>query len=82
MAGHAQLKFVMTECAKTQIHLTGLIWKNCGTVRKTAFLEQKISDCNKPLVTLHVTAFISQDLLKAILQSWHIFFMPFKLLLL
>ena len=25
MAGHAQLKFVMTECAKTQIRLTGLI---------------------------------------------------------
>ena len=27
MAGHAQLKFVMTECSKTQIRLTGLIWK-------------------------------------------------------
>ena len=26
MAGHAQLKFVMTECSKTQIRLTGLIW--------------------------------------------------------
>ena len=26
MAGHAQLKFVMTECSKTQIHLTGLKW--------------------------------------------------------
>ena len=26
MAGHAQLKFVMTECWKTQIRLTGLIW--------------------------------------------------------
>ena len=25
MAGHAQWKFVMTECSKTQIHLTGLI---------------------------------------------------------
>ena len=24
MAGHAQLKFVMTECPKTQIRLTGL----------------------------------------------------------
>ena len=34
MAGHAQLKFVMTECSKTQIRLTGLIlWKessNCA----------------------------------------------------
>ena len=26
MAGHAQLKFVMTECSKTQIRLTGLVW--------------------------------------------------------
>ena len=26
MAGHAQLKFVMTECSKTQIRLTGLLW--------------------------------------------------------
>ena len=26
MAGHAQLKFVMTECSKTQIRLTGLKW--------------------------------------------------------
>ena len=26
MAGHAQLKFVMTECSKIQIRLTGLIW--------------------------------------------------------
>ena len=26
MAGHAQLKFVMTECSKTLIRLTGLIW--------------------------------------------------------
>ena len=25
MAGNAQLKFVMTECSKTQIRLTGLI---------------------------------------------------------
>ena len=29
MAGHAQLKFVMTECSKTQIRLTGLIYKHC-----------------------------------------------------
>ena len=26
MVGHAQLKFVMTECSKTQIRLTGLIF--------------------------------------------------------
>ena len=29
MAGHAQLKFVMTECSKTQIRLTGLILYRC-----------------------------------------------------
>ena len=27
MAGHAQLNFVMTECSKTQIGLTGLIYE-------------------------------------------------------
>ena len=27
MAGHAQFKFVMTECSKTQIRLTGPIWQ-------------------------------------------------------
>ena len=27
MAGHAQLKFVMTECSKTQIRLTRLIYE-------------------------------------------------------
>ena len=26
MAGHAQLKFIMTECSKIQIRLTGLIY--------------------------------------------------------
>ena len=26
MTGHAQLKFVMRECSKTQIRLTGLLW--------------------------------------------------------
>ena len=31
MAGHTQLKFVMTECSKTQIRLTGLIWFNRTT---------------------------------------------------
>ena len=36
MAGHAQLKFVMTECSKTQIHLTGLMYVTvnpCITVK-------------------------------------------------
>ena len=34
MAGHAQLKFVMTECSKTQIRLTGLIWFYGGAAFK------------------------------------------------
>ena len=29
MAGHAQLKFVMTECSKTQIRLKGLVYWIC-----------------------------------------------------
>ena len=32
MAGHAQLKFVMTECSKTQIRLTGLIYSGSGVL--------------------------------------------------
>ena len=32
MAGHAQLKFVMTECSKTQIRSTGLIFQVVGCV--------------------------------------------------
>ena len=36
MAGHAQLKFVTTECSKTQIRLAGLIW---GTVFFTSFMS-------------------------------------------
>ena len=31
MAGHAQLKFVMTECSKTQIRLTGLKYRKKST---------------------------------------------------
>ena len=32
MAGHAQLKFVMTECSKTQIRLAGLIYQKIDYV--------------------------------------------------
>ena len=40
IAGHAQLKFVMTECSKTQIRLTGLRLVEChnGLVTVTNFL--------------------------------------------
>ena len=33
MTGHAQLKFVMTECSKTQIRLTGLIYGKTTNIR-------------------------------------------------
>ena len=41
MAGHAQLKFVMTECSKTQIRLTGLIclWNIPAGSRNDYFLK-------------------------------------------
>ena len=35
MAGHAQLKLVMTECSKTQIRLTGLRWNKTSTQKQT-----------------------------------------------
>ena len=34
MAGHAQLKFVMTECSKTQIRLTGLNYARAKNAKK------------------------------------------------
>ena len=39
MAGHAQLKFVMTECSKTQIRLTGLIKISSHCTTKTNHLS-------------------------------------------
>ena len=40
MAGHAQLKFVMTECSKTQIRLTGLQFSPSSTC-SCAFHQHK-----------------------------------------
>ena len=42
MAGHTQLKFVMTECSKTQIRLTGLNYCYQGII-----LQQKNILCLK-----------------------------------
>ena len=42
MAGHAQLKFVMTECSKTQIRLTGLIW-NLMTLFTNLITQQDLT---------------------------------------
>ena len=39
MSGHAQLKFVMTECSKTQIRLTGLI---CVQLTQMEYCELKL----------------------------------------
>ena len=43
MAWHAQLKFVMTECSKTQIRLTGLNWCFNGKCQKQ-LVRQFVSD--------------------------------------
>ena len=42
MAGHAQLKFVMTECSKTQIRLTGRKWRNNVYPCKPQFCHIKV----------------------------------------
>ena len=42
MAGHAQLKFVMTECSKTQIRLSGLSWF-CGSHMQSECNGYKLS---------------------------------------
>ena len=43
MAGHAQLKFVMTECSKTQIRLTGLKWNYRGDIEAGLTVDKTIS---------------------------------------
>ena len=51
MAGHAQLKFVMTECSKTQIRLTGLKlnWIKCKIENKETTCEWFFSYEHKPM---------------------------------
>ena len=43
MAGHAQLKFVMTECLKTQIRLTGLIFFCTNYLFQCALIRDSIN---------------------------------------
>ena len=50
MSGHAQLKFVMTECSKTQIRLTGLSYQNDGTVFICGDLNSRCDDLNDFIV--------------------------------
>ena len=40
MAGHAQLKFIMTECSKTQIGLTRHLWAKKSFVTNILFQQQ------------------------------------------
>ena len=56
MAGHAQLKFVMTECSKTQIRLTGLIW---SMMHQRQFMAQKSPRTN-PRLTVQMEAYFWQ----------------------
>ena len=45
MAGHAQLKSVMTECSKTQIRLTGLIWNQIHFLLTNLQVHVSPSNC-------------------------------------
>ena len=73
MAGHAQLKFVMTECLKTQIRLTGLSSTCCGVM-----LSQTSGSCSMPCVTCTMFSKVSRnDLLDitpvgAVVRNWKI----------
>ena len=53
MAGHAQLKCVMTECSKTQIRLTRLIYterqKSCTTILISILFQTLIAFENNEL---------------------------------
>ena len=49
MAGHAQLKFVMMECSKTQIRLTGPIWRDVCSERHERLLMLKMSQMSSDL---------------------------------
>ena len=63
MAGHAQLKFVMTECSKTQIRLTGLIlphssflFLHTSLMDDTHFMDVNI---DKVLIKIYVCVCLS-----------------------
>ena len=61
MAGHAQLKFVMTECSKTQIRLTGLIW-----------LYKRYIIVSKRHVLRHIIWAPSSEFVSSSIPSWQI----------
>ena len=49
MAGHAQLKFVMTECSKTQIRLARLTWRSS----MMHYRQFMVPPCLSVLMTVH-----------------------------
>ena len=60
MAGHAQLKFVMTECSKTQIRLAGPIWYwNClSCVPLSEQNKRRWTDNVRQFFTLYTDQFL------------------------
>ena len=67
VAGHAQLKFVMTECSKTQIRLTCHIWKDQETLTVNKPRHEKTCLCHmqttKAQISLRISAVWSALLL-------------------
>ena len=64
MAGHAQLKFVMTECSKTQIHLTRPIKKKlCKEWRPLHIPDQ---------IPLHRFIHFWTDFTTALYRDWNV----------
>ena len=57
MAGHAQLKFVMTECSKTQIRLAGLIYMTRMAMFKHKNINNNMSRLCRILNVVIFTSF-------------------------
>ena len=66
MAGHAQLKFVMTECSKTQIRLTRPKWRSEFPFNPLQPLHKRLfSILNKILTNARKTVIDSFNFYKA-----------------
>ena len=55
MTGHAQLKFVMTECSKTQIRLTGPSFRNVLQLAVESFMHGRVARGTWRQDNAHVT---------------------------
>ena len=74
MAGHAQLKFVMTECSKTHIRLTGLIisMSNFWWRSKTAFcLKYLLANVCADVSFSHICFIFISAILEKVIQQSH-----------